>query len=281
MIQARSGFSLLLVIGALTAGALLTSWAARASMTDAQAASAISSQARLSAAADGALAWAVFQLNDAEAAEPLITNGRAYPVTIGTSTVTVRLLDEAGRVDLNKAPGALLQAAFESVGADRALAEVLSAQTQDWRDPDNDRRQLGAERRDYRNAPDTAFIGDRPFFAVEELRALPAMTDALFEEVRPLFTVSGADQPVARLASPRVQALIGGTDGWSAGTGRADTAGSGRYTAYIEARDPAGAAFATAVRFDSVADRPGPHILSRRRLSSGEARRAIEGAQGA
>lgn len=281
MTPSRAGFSLLIVIGALTAGALLASWAARASLTDARAASAIASQARLSAAADGALAWAVFQLNDTEAGDPVIADGRAYPVTIGSAQVSVRLLDEAGRIDLNQASGALLQAAFEGAGADRALAETLSAQAQDWRDGDDDRRALGAERFDYRNAPTTAFIANRAFIAVEELRALPAMSDALFEAVRPLVTVSGAAEPEPAQASPRVRAAIDAADGWTIANRPDGVARSGRYTAYIEARDLSGAVYATAVRFDIVAGAPGPHILSRRRLSAGEAVMAIEGAQGA
>ena len=280
MTHARAGFSLLLVIGALTAGALLASWAAQASLTDARVASAMSSQARLSAAADGALAWSAFQLADSETLEPIVADGRAYPVRIGSTPVTLRIVDETGLVDISMASRELLQAAFEAAGAEPALAQRLSAQTQDWRDADEDRRPLGAERADYRDAPPTAFIGNRAFVAVEELRALPAMNDALLEAAGPLFTVSGAEQPVAALAPPRVRAILEDADGWTAGARPVNIPQSGRYTAYIEARDASGAAFATAVRFDIVADRTGPHILSRRRLSLGEARTAIEGAHG-
>lgn len=277
MKRSREGFSLLLVIGVLTAGALLASLAAQASRTDGLVASAISSQARLSAAADGALAWASFQLADTETEDPIVADGRPYTVTLGETIVTVRLVDETGLIDLNHASGDLLRAAFEDAGAAPILAERLSAQAQDWRDPDDQTRPLGAERRDYRDLPGTAFIANRAFTTVEELRALPAMTAALFDAARPVLTVAGTADPVRSLATPRVLAILDETDTAPGDRQPDGPAPSGRYSAYIEARNGSGAAFAVVIRFDIVADRPGAHILSRRRLSAGDASTAIEG----
>ena len=294
----REGFTLLLVIGALTVGALLAAFAAQATRTEAAGVAALGAQARLSAAADGALALAVWRLSapdePASRASGDETSARAQPLpgslqefTIGATQVTVRVVDETGLADLNQAPARVLAAAFVAAGADLAEAFHLSVEIEDWRDSDSERRPGGAEAADYRRAPSGAFIGDRPFRAVEEARAVASMDGYLFANARAFLTIAGGAEPVPDFMPPAfAQALAEVGNGEAAAAAVASGAsdatgpvrGSGRYTAYVIARGEGPAAYAEAVRFDHLADSVQPRILSRRRLSLAEAETLLAGA---
>lgn len=290
----RSGFTLLLVIGAITVGALLSAWAAQTARNSAANVTAMATQVRLAAAADGALSLAAWQLGQSEtpnaspgedaSGDAVRPDGSLKLYTIGTTPVSVRLVDETALVDLNQADADALAAAFWAAGLDVQRADQLAVRIQDWRDGDSQRRPGGAEAIEYTRA-DQGFIGNRAFRQVEEVREVLGMDGQVFEAVRPFLTVAGTAQPDVNL-SPLVlrQALDRGRGADISFAPRRGEpsesvqAGSGRYTAYLVARSRQGAGYAEAVRFDRVENSAQLRILSRRRLSLDEAEAVFSGA---
>src|SRR5699024_8730429 len=97
------------------------------------------------AAARAGLEYAVWRLNHAEPALRWHPDGRPYHWSWNGARVEVRITDERGRVDLNRAAPPLLQALLAAQGADPARAAALAAPIVDWRDADDLPAPGGAE----------------------------------------------------------------------------------------------------------------------------------------
>ncbi|MCH8184451.1 MAG: general secretion pathway protein GspK [Proteobacteria bacterium] len=97
--------------------------------------------------------------------------------------------DEAGKVDLNRAPDQLLVDLFVAVGVGDQRASELVDAIVDFRDRDNLRRLNGAEDGDYERAGLPYGAKDAPFEAIEELQRVLGMTRALYRAVAPSITV--------------------------------------------------------------------------------------------
>lgn len=122
----------------------------------------------------------------------------------GVAQVTVQ--DECGKIDLNTGWGELIRGAVQAVGASGREADAITDAILDWRDPDDQRRTHGAERRDYERE---GKVGPRngPFATVEELRQVMGVTPELYRRLEPLLTVAclqaGIDPRTASLAALR------------------------------------------------------------------------------
>lgn len=127
--------------------------------------------------------------------------------TLGDVTVQVRIDRESGKVDLNKAPAALLRALPMALGAKEAQAQALAAEVQDWRDEDHRLQDGGAEDGEYRSArAGLSGAADRPMANPAELLYLPGMDRGIWAALRPYVTIyTGASGPDARAASATVR----------------------------------------------------------------------------
>ena len=123
------------------------------------------------------------------------------------------LIDEESRINLNTAPGTVLQALLMTVaGLREDEAHSLAAAIQDWRDPDTDEHDAGAEQYYYLSRENAYDCKDGPFENVEELLLVKGMTASIYEQVAPYVTTEGSGQLNLNTASePALRAL-----GWSA-----------------------------------------------------------------
>ena len=121
-------------------------------------------------------------------------------------SIEVDIQDEAGKIDLNTAPNALLAGLFRSVGVAEDKARNLVDAIADWRDPDSLHRLHGAEDSDYRRANLRYGAKDYPFEWVDELSLVLGMTHDIFEAVAPALTVYSGKRGIDVRAAP-VQAL--------------------------------------------------------------------------
>jgi general secretion pathway protein K len=144
---------------------------------------------------------------------------------LGTGSLRVRLIDEGGKVNLNRVDEGTLRRIFANIGVEEPRRSELVDSILDWMDPDNLHRVNGAENDYYASlsAPYTAKNG--LFDTVEELLWVKGMTVELFfgapgdaeraEDRRPglaeIFTVdSPIDRVNLRTASAEViHALLG------------------------------------------------------------------------
>lgn len=83
--------------------------------------------------------------------------------------VEIRVDDEAGKINLNRAPEEILIQLFAALGYKGEDLETIVASIQDWRDNDTLTRVLGAEGDYYRSLEPPYFPPDGPFDTVEEL----------------------------------------------------------------------------------------------------------------
>lgn len=156
--------------------------------------------------ADGAIDWAVFQLLTAPGQVPLEASLRA-PLGRGIGHADVTIMAEAGKVDLNRAPGAMIEALLHEVGIGGGDARRLAAQLEDWRDQDTAPRPLGAEAEDYA-AQNKPAPPNRPLLHWREIALLLDAPDDLAARLDGLVTVHGAPGIDRRFAPEAVRRAV-------------------------------------------------------------------------
>lgn len=170
-------------------------------------------QARL--LAEAGITLAVLELHRPDPSRRPRTDGSVYHPAIDPAGADGRLrfsvLDEAARIDLNKAPPELLAGLLAALEVEPALRTSLTDSILDWRDADDLRRLRGAENADYLAAGTGHGAKNGPFDTVEELLLLPGMTHELFRRLAPCVTVHSGQPGIdpALAPPPVVRALPG------------------------------------------------------------------------
>ncbi len=178
------GFALLIVLWSVVLLSLLATGLTAAGRSDLQLAGNLRRAAAAEAAADGGVAAAVFHAGDSP--------GRAWPADgqpreqrIGGYRVTIRVLDEGGKVNPNYAPVELLAALLAAAGADPPRAATLAQSIVDW-------HQVGthdAQVQRYRSTGMAAAPTGQPFRSVGELGLVIGMTPDLLARIAPHLSV--------------------------------------------------------------------------------------------
>jgi general secretion pathway protein K len=224
--QSRSGSALLVVLIMLGTIAVLAAIITRSVST----AAVELSTARATALSEADLyagievgAAAILQLGDtmrsADAAVDL--NGRR---------ITVHITNERARIDLNQAPGSILQALFAAQDVSDSDAAALASAVTDWRGGSASQKLVAApqvegfgsqlpglttfdtETDGSRIAPKQS-IGTRYFFHPTQLLSIPGFSKGLVKAVLPLVTVAnGSSQVDPYIASRAVLELLPGTN---------------------------------------------------------------------
>lgn len=138
-------------------------------------------------------------------------DGRPYRWRFADADVEVRLIDEGGKLDLNRADVPLLAALLRAVGVEQAQADRLAAVIADWRDTDQLSQPAGGgEDRDYANAGLPYGAKDAEFESVAELQQVLGFTPAIYARLQPHVTVfSGRARPDPAFASAEVLDALG------------------------------------------------------------------------
>ena len=158
--------------------------------------------ARARAIAEAGISLAILEMTQMDQERRWIADGRAHVLAYGEDRIQVSVQDEAGKIDLNAAPDELLEGVLRAVGVEAASARRLVDAIDDWKDPDDLTRPLGAEGPEYRGAGLPYGPSNGPFLAVDELRLVIGMTPALFERIRPLVTVYSRSGRINPLTAP-------------------------------------------------------------------------------
>jgi general secretion pathway protein K len=143
--------------------------------------------------------------------------------TLADRRIAVHITNERGRIDINKAPGAVLEALFKASGIDPSEATTLSKALMDWRGgapsqtlvppaPVNSGvgshlpgLSTGDTSVDTTNvAAHQQMIGTRYFFHPAQLASIPGFTPKIVASILPVVTVAnGSAQIDPFVASPR------------------------------------------------------------------------------
>jgi general secretion pathway protein K len=185
------GIALIVVLWVLALLTVLVVTFSGEARTDLQIARNQNEAAQARAIADAGVTMAILRLFDPSPATQWTADGQEHPLAYGGGTIGVRVQDEAGKIDLNYAPAAMVAGLFETLGIKGAegLADAVLA----WRGGAGGAQtvQAGAN-----GAP------RHPFLAVDELRLVPGMTRAIYDQVTPFVTVYSNDARINPLTAP-------------------------------------------------------------------------------
>ena len=162
-------------------------------------------------AARAGLDYAVTRIEQADPRLQWLPDGRDYRWRFADAGITVKIVDESGKIDLNQADAVLLGALFEVAGSERERAAQVAGAIIDWRDPDPLTQPAGgAEDPDYASAGRVYGAKDALFESVAEVEQVLGMTPALYAQVAPYLTVySGRAQPDTTFAPGMVLQAMG------------------------------------------------------------------------
>ncbi len=204
----NGGFALLIVLWTLVLIAFLVAHLTASGHTEARIATNLVENAVAEAAADGAISQAIFALSDPRPDQRWRPGGAARQVTIGDSRVTLRLEDEAGRINPNLASPDLLEALLTILGADPQHTGRLATAIGEWvgsaqsaQDPAVTLAEYQAAGLDYRPPGE-------PLESLDELGRVIGMTPAVLAALRPHLTLYGPAEPNPNSPDPVVAAAL-------------------------------------------------------------------------
>jgi general secretion pathway protein K len=209
----HNGFALVLVLWVMS---LLTIMAGSFALTmrrESSIVAGIKDNAGIVAIAEAGIAVAEMMLLHPDQNKRWRADGNIYEITFGDTKVRLRLLSEAGKIDINKAGQPLLQALMGQTQLEEKQQLKLIGAIMDWRDPDDLLNIEGAEKKEYKDAGLKYQPRNKPFQTVEELQMVLGMDEQVFNWLQPIITVySGQAQVNPKLASAKVLSILPGLD---------------------------------------------------------------------
>lgn len=211
----QSGIALIIVLWIMTLLMLIASSFIYAMRTEINIVGNSVSRARLESCANAGVQRAILELmKPQQMADRWNTEGVAQNWQFGGVPVTVSIVDESGKIDINTGNDALLRGLLLSQGLDEETAASLTDAIIDWRDSDALKRPRGAEESEYAAAGLTYKPANAPFQAIEELKLVLGMTPQLYAKLAPLITIYSRQGGInSQIASREVlRAIPGVTD---------------------------------------------------------------------
>jgi general secretion pathway protein K len=204
----RRGFALILVLWALVLVSLIVAQLASTGRRETHIAGNLSAGAKAEAAADGAVYETIFRLLDASP-EHWALDGKDRRLTLDDGAAVIRIESEAGKINPNTAPPALLGALLTTVGVDRNTAARLADAIVEWRGetfetPNGEAAALT----DYQGAGMDHGPPAEPFQSIDELGRVIGMTPAVLAGLRPHLSLYQQGAPDPAFADPVVRAAL-------------------------------------------------------------------------
>jgi general secretion pathway protein K len=185
----ETGFALLAVLWAAMMLAIIVASLLAGGRTEALIARNRARTAALEAAADAAINGAILRMLDPDTTRQPPTDGTAFRIEFAGVPMRVSVQDESGKIDLNRADGALLARLLEIGGLGGDDSQAMADRIQDWREPSSLHRANGADETAY-GAAGVGYGPRRgPFPTVAELRLVLGMDPLVFTRIAPSLTV--------------------------------------------------------------------------------------------
>jgi general secretion pathway protein K len=100
--------------------------------------------------------------------------------SLGTGVFRFRLIDESGKININRVNEDLLRRVFTNLGVDASVRDILVDSIMDWRDPDDLHRTNGAEKDYYLALSPSYTPKNGALDSVEDMLWIRGMTPQLF-----------------------------------------------------------------------------------------------------
>lgn len=212
MIKQR-GLALVLVLWVLSLLAIMAGSFALSMRREAAIIAGIKNNARAMAVAESGIAMAELMMLGTDPNKGWRADGNIYEIDSADAKIRVRILSEAGKIDINKADENLLKALMAFAPIDTGQQTRLVSAIIDWRDEDNLVHIEGAEKQEYQDAGLKYQPRNKPFQSIEELQLVLGINEAVFLWIEPLVTVySGQPQVNLQQAGKEVLQVMPGLD---------------------------------------------------------------------
>jgi general secretion pathway protein K len=198
------GFALIIVLWAFVLIALIVGHLTTAGRTELRIAGNLAANAAAQAAADGAIYQAIFNLLNPRPDERWLLDGSTHELQVGSSQVTVRLENEAARINPNLASAELIKALLNTVSGNPEQAAAVASAIGEWIGTSRGPRPLSGINVEYQAAGLQYGPPGEPLESIDELGRVRGMTPALLEALRPHLTLFGPPVPDATVADPIV-----------------------------------------------------------------------------
>lgn len=129
-------------------------------------------------------------------------DGVSHELRLPGGAVFVRITDESGKINLNRASEEILFSLLTTLGYEAQTTQAAVDAIMDWRDRDSIRRPLGGES-DYYLGLNTPYLAKNgPLDTVEELFWIRGLDPARFSRLREFFTVQRTGRGININAAP-------------------------------------------------------------------------------
>jgi len=200
----QQGFALVLVLWVLSLLTIMAGSFALSMRRESAIVSGIKNNAQAAAVAESGIAIAELMLLNPDQNKRWRADGSIYPIddddALGSDNaqVRVRLLSEAGKIDINKADQKLLaELMAHSPAEDEQQQLRLVSAILDWRDEDDLINIDGAEQKEYKEAGLKYQPRNKPFQTVDELQLVLGMDETIYQWLAPMVTVYSGQANVA------------------------------------------------------------------------------------
>ncbi len=227
--------------------------------------------AKAQALADAGVYRAIAGILSIDPAMAWRSDGTAYPLVLGEGSVLITVVDEGGKVDINRAQDRLFNGLFTVLGIPEDESAALIDAIRDFADRDDNRRPAGAEDSDYIDAGLEWGAKDAPFESVEELQQVLGFSRPIYDRLAPFLTVYSGRAQVNPVVAPRevLLAMPGlGEEQVDALLARRNAEDEVRvrsvgtaFTVRADARTAGGGRFVREAVVQRTADRQNPYVI--------------------
>ncbi len=200
------GFALLIVLWSLVLITLVLTQVTAAGRSEADLAGNLRRAASLRAQTDGVVHLAIFHLLDPAA--PWAADGADHIVALAGATATVRIIDEAGKINPNLATPGILAGLLRAVGQGADDADRIADAIVQWRYPSATAAGVGEDAQRYRAAGRDYAPPHASFQSVAEIGLVLGMTPELLAQLAPHLTLQTDNDTDARVADPVVRRAL-------------------------------------------------------------------------
>lgn len=198
----QRGVALLVVLWGCTLAAITLGALAANARVEGMQARAQSQRTIALYAAQAGIDEAVFRLRVADASARWVPDGRVYRTRIGAADVSIQVIDEDGKINLNSATPELIERLLVATGIDDERIHRANAAIVAW----GSKRPAGA----------SSLLERGGFASLEELQRVPGLDADVAARIEPALTLWNAGVPNLAHAPPLVVSAVTGADAGSA-----------------------------------------------------------------
>ena len=205
--EASGGLALILVLWVLMLLTIMAGSFALGMKREISVVSNVKDMAQTSALAEAGINYAMMMLLHSSKEERWEADGSIYQIQFAGAKIRIMIVDEAGKININKPDQDLFRGALTNAGATEEEQDIIIDSIQDWQDSNDLIRLNGAEKDQYLDAGLNYGPSNKPFQVTDELQMVMGMNAELYEKLEPLLTVY-SKQSSANLAKATKEVLM-------------------------------------------------------------------------